>query len=178
MDGWVGGRAVLQQSFKHMKIVCHWVGGWMDWWMGGWIGGRARLKIAYSNQKFKLTLILQTQQSWCRVVQPDVVPICWRIAPELGDVAPRIRLFHHSGCRLRMPFSPWLYRPWNKWTKLVNKDTKKIVLFSSHNHKFFLKDGTPVGCILSIFVVLLHTFPFLISGMKAVSTNRAATFQC
>ena len=28
-----------------------WMGGWMDGWMGGWMEGKARLRIAYSNQK-------------------------------------------------------------------------------------------------------------------------------
>ena len=29
--------------------------GWMDGWVGGWMDGRARLKIAYSNQKISLS---------------------------------------------------------------------------------------------------------------------------
>ena len=41
----------------------------------------------------------------------------------------------------------------------------------------FLKVGTSVGCILSLFVVLYMHF-HIISGMKALSTNRAATSQC
>ena len=41
---------------QHMLIFCAkkygtgWVGGWED----GWMGGRARLSIAYSNQKSEL----------------------------------------------------------------------------------------------------------------------------
>ena len=42
-----------------MLIVCEkpWgvvgrVDGWMGGWMDGWMGGKARLRIAYSNQKF------------------------------------------------------------------------------------------------------------------------------
>jgi hypothetical protein len=37
------------------------VPGWMDGWVGGWVGGwmgvTAVLRIAYSNQKFQLTLL-------------------------------------------------------------------------------------------------------------------------
>ena len=29
-----------------------WVDGWVDGWMDGWVGVKARLRIAYSNQKF------------------------------------------------------------------------------------------------------------------------------
>ena len=40
--------------FSHKK-VWHWMGGWMygweDGWVDGWMGGKARLRIAYSNQK-------------------------------------------------------------------------------------------------------------------------------
>ena len=28
--------------------------GWMGGWMGGWMDGRARLSIAYNNQKLKM----------------------------------------------------------------------------------------------------------------------------
>ena len=29
---------------------------WMDGWMGGWVDGEAGLRIAYSNQKLKLSI--------------------------------------------------------------------------------------------------------------------------
>jgi hypothetical protein len=32
------------------------LGGWVDGWVGGWVGGKARLRIAYSNQKIKSLL--------------------------------------------------------------------------------------------------------------------------
>ena len=42
-----------------MLIVCEkpcvvegWMDGRMDGWMDGWMGGKARLRIAYSNQKW------------------------------------------------------------------------------------------------------------------------------
>ena len=55
------------------------------------------------------------------------------------------------------------------------------ILFQQGNNfkiiceKVFLKVGTPVGCILSLLVVLYIHFD-IISGMKALSTNRAAEF--
>ena len=33
-----------------------WMGGWVDGWMGGWMDGKAGLRIAYSNQKYVLTI--------------------------------------------------------------------------------------------------------------------------
>jgi hypothetical protein len=30
-------------------------GWWMDGWVGGWVAGKARLRIAYSNQQFKIS---------------------------------------------------------------------------------------------------------------------------
>ena len=47
MDGWEDG------------WMDGWAGGWMDGreggWMVGWMDGKARLRIAYSNQKIFLT---------------------------------------------------------------------------------------------------------------------------
>jgi hypothetical protein len=34
------------------------MGGWMDGWVDGWMAGKARLRIAYSNQKQPLFGIL------------------------------------------------------------------------------------------------------------------------
>ena len=41
-------RALLSRS----KKLGHWMGGWM----GGWVGAKARLRIAYSNQKVNLKI--------------------------------------------------------------------------------------------------------------------------
>ena len=54
--------------------------------------------------------------------------------------------------------------------------------FRASMHTMLVKNNhyyttTPVGWILSLFVVLTY-ISILISGMKALSTNRAATFQC
>ena len=46
----------MSARLERKKMECSgWVDGWMDGWMGGWVGVKARLRIAYSNQKYKLT---------------------------------------------------------------------------------------------------------------------------
>jgi hypothetical protein len=36
--------------------------GWMGGWVGGWVGVKAVLRIAYSNQKWRIGTILLVQQ--------------------------------------------------------------------------------------------------------------------
>ena len=58
-----------------MLIVCEKpcvVEGWMGGWVDGWMGGKARLRIAYSNQKCSCNLLFL-----CRAdtLSPMAVPV-------------------------------------------------------------------------------------------------------
>ena len=44
---------------KLSQKLAGWVDGWMGGWMGGWMDGKARLRIAYSNQKMSIAFYMK-----------------------------------------------------------------------------------------------------------------------
>ena len=53
------GRADRDQvQVRGGQKVWYWMGGWEGGWMDGWMGGRARLRIAYSNQKLDPGIVI------------------------------------------------------------------------------------------------------------------------
>ena len=46
--------------------------GWkLDGWMGGWMDGKAGLRIAYSNQKYKI-LIISKNCKFCSKIKYEI----------------------------------------------------------------------------------------------------------
>ena len=47
----------MRYAYSNQKNLGEWKDGWVDGWMGGWMDGKAGLRIAYSNQKYKIMVI-------------------------------------------------------------------------------------------------------------------------
>ena len=49
----------MSARLERKKMECSgWMDGWMGGWVDGWVGVKARLRIAYSNQKYFVTLAI------------------------------------------------------------------------------------------------------------------------
>ena len=63
-----------------------WVGGWMGGWMDGWMDGKARLRIAYSNQKLPPPL---KHSAIAVTTHPRDIRYLWLSATQLTKLSSR-----------------------------------------------------------------------------------------